>query len=46
MSAKSLGTHAMIYAIGDLQRSLPCKTMLCEGDMNNPEGRSNAFLQS
>ena len=36
----------MIYAIGELQNLLPRKTMLCEGDMNNPAGRSDAFLHS
>ena len=36
MSAKSLGTLAMIYATDELQNPLPLKTMLCEGDMNNP----------
>ena len=44
MSPKSLGTLAMIYAIDKLQNSLPLKTMLCEGDMNNPVRRSDAFL--
>ena len=34
MPAKSLGTLAMIYAIGELQNPLPRKTMLCKGDMN------------
>ena len=33
MSAKSLETLAMIYAIGELQNPLPRKTMLCKGDM-------------
>ena len=44
MSAKSLGTLAMIYATDKLQNPLPLKTMLCEGDMNNPVRRSDAFL--
>ena len=44
MSAKSLGTLAMIYAIDEVQNPLPLKTMLCEGDMNSPVRRSNAFL--
>ena len=44
MSAKSLGTLAMIYATDELQNPLPLKTMLCEGDMNNPVRRSDAFL--
>ena len=44
MSAKSLGTLAMIYATDELQNPLPLKTMLCEGDMNNPVRRSDAFF--
>ena len=46
MPAKSLGTLAMIYAIGELQNPLPRKTMLWKGDMNNPDGRSDAFSHS
>ena len=46
MSAKRLGTLAMIYAIGELQNPLPRKTMLCEGDLNKPVDRSDAFLHS
>ena len=34
-ACQSLGTLAMIYAIGALQNPLPRKTMLCKGDMNN-----------
>ena len=45
MCAKSLGTLAMIYAIGELQNPLPRKTMLCKGDMNNSAGRSEEFLR-
>ena len=45
MPAKSLGTLAMIHAIGDLKNPLPRKTMLCKGDMNNSASRSEAFLQ-
>ena len=45
MSAKSLGALAMVYATGELQNPLPRKTMLCEGNMNNPAGISDAFLQ-
>ena len=44
MSAKSLGTLAMIYATDELQNPLPLKTMLCEGDMNNSVRRSDVFL--
>ena len=46
MSAKSLGTLTMIYATDELQNPLPLKTMLCEGDMNNPVGRSDVFLHN
>ena len=46
MSAKSLGTLAMIYATDELQNPLPLKAMLCEGDMNNPVGRSDVFLHN
>ena len=45
MPANSLGTLAMVYAIGELQNPLPRKTMLCKGDMNNSASRSDAFLQ-
>ena len=44
MPAKSLGTLAMIYAIGELRNHLPRKTMLCKGDMNNSASRSGAFF--
>ena len=43
---KSLETLAMIYATDEMQNSLPRETMLCEGDMNNPAGRSDAFLHN
>ena len=43
MSAKGLGTLAMIYATDELQNPILLKTMLCEGDMNNPVGRSDVF---
>ena len=46
MSAKSLGTFAMNFAIDELQNPLPHKTMLCEGDMNNPIRRSKVFLHN
>ena len=46
MSAKSLGALAMIYATDKLHNPLPRKTMLCEGDMNNPVGRSDVFLHN
>ena len=34
-ACQSLGTLAMIYAIGAQQNPLSRKTMLCKGDMNN-----------
>ena len=34
MSAKSLGTLPVIYAVGKLQNPLPRKRMLFEGDTN------------
>ena len=36
----------MIYPIGELQNPLPRKTMLCEGDLNNPAGRSEGDINS
>ena len=44
MPAHSLGTLAMNYATDELRNPFPLKTMLCEGDMNNPVRRSDAFL--
>ena len=46
MLAKSLGILAVIHGISELQNPLPSKTTLCEGDMNNPACRSDAFLHS
>ena len=46
MSSKSLWKLALIYAIDELQNPLRHKTMLYEGDMNNPAGMSGAFLHS
>ena len=46
MPAESLGTLAMVFAIGELQNPLPRKTMSCKGDMNNSAGRSDAILHS
>ena len=46
MLPKSLGTLAMICAIGELQNPLSRKTMRCKGDMSNPAGRSDTFLHS
>ena len=39
MPEKSLRALAMVYAIGELQNPLPCKT-LCKGDMNNSASRN------
>ena len=41
-----LDTLSMIYTTDELHNPLPRKTMLCEGDMNNPADRSEAFLHS
>ena len=46
MSAKSLGTLAMIYATDELQNLIPLKTKLYEEDMNNPVGRNDTFLHN
>ena len=46
MSAKSLGTLPMIYAIDEIQNPLPHKTMFFEGHMNSTGGRSDAFPNS
>ena len=35
----------MVYAIGELQNLLLRKIILSVGDMNNPAGRSNPYLQ-
>ena len=46
MSAKSLGTLTVIYAIDELQNPLPRKTMLFEGHMTSTFGRSDACPNS
>ena len=46
MSAKILGILAMVYAVGELKNPLSCKTMLCEGDINNPASIKDGFLFS
>ena len=46
MSAKRLGTLAMIYATDELQNPLPLNTMLGEGDMNDPVGRGDIFFHN
>ena len=45
MSAKSLATLPVIYAVDELQ-PLPRTTMLFEGDMNSTGGRSGVFPNS
>ena len=46
MSAKRLGTLPVIYAVDELQNSLPYKTMLFEGDTNSTGGRTDVFPSS
>ena len=46
MFTKSLGTLAVIYAEDELRNPHSRKTMLCEGDMNTPADRSDAFLHN
>ena len=46
MSAKSLGTLPVIYAVDEQQNSLPHKTMLCGGDTNNTGGENDVFPSS
>ena len=43
MSAKSLGTFPVIYAVDELQNPFPRKTMLFEGDKNSTGGRMVPF---
>ena len=43
MSAKSLGTLSVIYAVDEQQSPLPRKTMLCGGDSNSTEGGNDVF---
>ena len=46
MSAKSLGTLPVIYAVDEKQNPLPRKTMLFEGDTNSTGGRNDVFPSS
>ena len=46
MSAKSLGTLPVIYAVDEQQNPLPRKTMLCGGDTNSTGGRNDVFPSS
>ena len=46
MSAKSLGTRPMIYAVDELRNPLTRKTMLFEGDTNSTGGRNDVFPSS
>ena len=43
MSAKSLGTHPVIYAVDEQQTR---KTMLCGGDTNSTGGENDVFPRS
>jgi len=45
MSAKSIGTLPVIYALDELQNSLPRTTMLFEGDRNSTGGRDMMSFQ-
>ena len=46
MSAKSLGTLPLIYAVDEQQNPLPRKTMLFEGDTNSTGGGNDVFPSS
>ena len=46
MSAKSLGTLPVIYAVDEQQNPLPRKTMLCGGDTNSTGGGNYVFPSS
>ena len=46
MSAKSLGTLPVIYAVDEQQNPLPRKTMLCGGDTNRTGGENDVFPSS
>ena len=46
MSAKSLGTLPVIYAVDEQQNTLPRKTMFFEGDTNSTGGGKYVFLSS
>ena len=46
MSAKSLETLPVIYAVDEQQNPLPHKTMLFEGDTNSTGGRNDVFPSS
>ena len=46
MSAKSLGTLSVIYAVDELQNSLHRTTMLFEGDTNSTGRRNDVFPNS
>ena len=46
MSAKSLGTLPVIYAVEEQQNPLPRKTMLCGGDTNTTGGENDVVPRS
>ena len=46
MSAKSLGTLPVMYAVDEQQNPLPHKTMLCGGDTNSVARGNDVFPSS
>ena len=46
ISAKSLGTLPVIYAVDEQQNPLPRKTMLCGGDTNSTGGENDVIPSS
>ena len=46
MSAKSLGTFSVSYAVDKLHNPLPRTTMLFEGDTTSNGGRNDVFPNS
>ena len=46
MSAKSLGTLPVIYAVDEQRNPIPRKTMLCGGDTNSTLGENVVFPSS
>ena len=46
MSAKSLGTLPVIYAVDEQQNPLPRKKMLCGVDTNSTGGENDVFPSS
>ena len=46
MSAKSLGTSPVVYAVDEQQNPLLRRTMLCEGDTNSTGGKNDVVTSS